>query len=320
MITELPVSFMASLAVVASALMIDLTVGEPPERIHLTVWMGRLISWLFSRVPSDGGIEKLWGVILGASTIAIFTVPVWILLNYLELQTNIVICVASSAVLLKPTIALKSLGRHVIPIAVSIREKNLEEARRLTQRIVGRNTKPLDLQHLISATVESIAEASVDGVTSPLFYFSLFGVPGAVAYRTVNTLDSMVGYQTPRYINVGRFSAKLDALVNYVPARLTGMLMIIACWLCDENWKSAFKTLKKDRTKTGSLNRGWTLAVMAGALDVQLEKIGSYALGFPKMPLSTEHIRRALRVVRATIFLFVFFVVIPLIFLVTLIV
>jgi adenosylcobinamide-phosphate synthase len=120
----------------------------------------------------------------------------------------------------------------------------------------------------------------------------------------------MVGYKDPQHINIGWFSARLDSLANYIPARLTAILMVLAAWLSHENWKSAWKILRRDKNKTESVNAGWPMSTMAGALTVQLEKTGSYVLGEKNEILSPEHVPRALHIMKLTAFLFVIVVVI----------
>jgi adenosylcobinamide-phosphate synthase len=170
---------------------------------------------------------------------------------------------------------------------------------------------------VISAAVESIAEGTVDGITSAIFYFALFGVPGAIAFRAINTLDSMVGYKDFEHVNIGWFSAKMDTIANYIPARLTAFLMIIAAWMLQKNWKKAWRTLKNDKGKTESLNAGWPMATMAGALNVRLEKPDFYMLGDEgsndPMP---NHIHQALQIMKLTTILFGMLIVPPLLILV----
>ena len=158
--------------------------------------------------------------------------------------------------------------------------------------------------------MESIAESTTDGITAPFFFFALFGVPGAFAYRVINTLDSMVGYKNEENRNIGWFSANLDTIANYIPARLTAYLMVAASFLLREKWRESWRILQRDKGKTVSFNAGWTISAMAGALDTQLEKQGYYALG-DDHGISPEHIPRALRVMTLTAVLFGLVVVLP---------
>ncbi|MDD3793099.1 MAG: adenosylcobinamide-phosphate synthase CbiB, partial [Candidatus Bathyarchaeota archaeon] len=179
--------------------------------------------------------------------------------------------------------------------------------------IVRRDPKSLNKKQITSAAVESIAESTTDGITAPFFFFALFGVPGAFAYRVINTLDSMVGYKNVEYQNIGWFSAKMDTLTNYVPARLTAYLMVVSAILLGENWRESWRILQRDKHKTASPNAGYTLSAMAGALNIQLEKQGYYTLGDDHGGISYDCIKRALQVMTSTAALFGLFVVLPIV-------
>jgi adenosylcobinamide-phosphate synthase len=191
-----------------------------------------------------------------------------------------------------------------------LKNNNLAEARKWLPFIVRRDPTELNERQIISAAVESIAESTSDGITAPFFFFALFGVPGAFAYRVVNTLDSMVGYKNIENKNIGWFSAKLDTIANYIPARLTAYLMVAASFLLGENSGESWRILQRDKGKTASINAGWTIAAMAGALDTQLEKQGYYVLG-DDHGLSPEHITRALQVMVLTAVLFGVVIILP---------
>jgi adenosylcobinamide-phosphate synthase len=186
----------------------------------------------------------------------------------------------------------------------------LVEARKWLPFIVRRDPNTLDEKHITSAAVESIAESTTDGITAPFFFFAIFGVAGAFAYRVINTLDSMVGYKNVEYGNIGWFSANLDTLANYIPARLTAYLMVAASYLLGESWRESLRILQRDKGKTSSVNAGWTISAMAGALNTQLEKQGYYTLG-DDHGITPEHINRALRVMTLTAVLFGVVVVLP---------
>ena len=140
-------------------------------------------------------------------------------------------------------------------------------------------------------------------------------MPLALAYRAINTLDSTVGYKDVYHINIGWFSAKMDTLLNYIPARITSILMILSAWILHEDWRSGWSILKRDRGNTESPNAGWTMSTAAGLFNVQLEKPGFYKIGDCKNRLLPEHIPRALNIMKITSILFLITVVLPLIFL-----
>ena len=300
------------LLIFALALLIDFTVGEPPDKLHPTVWMSRVIALLKPKTKSKNPrIEKLNGISVGIFIIALFAFPVYFVLSQVQRYFGFVIYIIVAAILLKTTFAIKCMERYTLPVAKAIEQGNIDEARQLLPYVVRRDPKKLDEQHMISAAIETIGEGTVDGITSPFFYFALFGVSGAIAFRAINTLDSMVGYKDPEHANIGWFSARLDTIANYIPARLTAFLMIVAAWLLHENWKDAWRILNRDKSKTESLNAGWTMSTIAGALSVRLEKPGFYTLGDDSNALSPKHVPQALCIMKLTAFLFGMFIVIP---------
>jgi adenosylcobinamide-phosphate synthase len=277
--------------------------------------MGRLATSLESRLrgvnPKD---DRRGGIFLVVVPLVVFTCSTYFLLFYLAEYVGLIVYTIASIVLLKLTFALKSMERHATSIVHAIERKDLEKARCLVSLIVSRDTSKLSEQQVISATVESVAESTVDGVGAPLFYFASLGVSGAVAYRVINTLDSMVGYKDRGYRHFGWFSAKLDTVSNFLPSRIIAILMVLSTLFLGEDWKNAWKIMIRDRNKTESLNAGYPMSTMAGALGVQLEKPGLYCLGDPRELLLTSHIFRSLRIMRTTVYLFILLVIIPLLF------
>lgn len=305
----------------AAVLTIDILLGEPPPRLHPTVWMGRVIDAIRSKLGCRSPrAEKLWGVLMALTVITLFTVPAYLALSLTLSHLGLMAYTMLAAIMLKPTLAIRSMCQHTAPILTAIKQKKLNEARTLVSRIVGRKTENLGEEHVISATVESIGEGTVDGVTSPIFYFALLGVPGALAYRAINTLDSMVGYKRDELANLGAFSAHLDTVANYVPARITALLMVLAAMLLTLDWRRCLTALKRDRAVTQSLNSGWPMSSMAGALGIWLEKPGFYILGAGNGPPRPQHIPSALTVMGLTTCLFVVFVAVPINLIVSLIV
>lgn len=301
------------LLIFALALLIDFAIGEPPDKLHPTAWMGKVIMLLKPKIKSENPqIEKLNGILLGLFTVTLFALPVYFILPLVQRYFGLVIYIIVASILLKPTFAIKCMERYTLSIAKAVEQGNINEARQLLLYIVRRDPKELDKQQIISAAIESIGEGTVDGITSPLFYFALFGVPSAIAFRVINTLDSMVGYKDPEHANIGWFSARLDTIANYIPARLTAFLMIVAAWLLHENWRGAWRILRRDKDKTKSLNAGWTMSTIAGALSIRLEKRGFYTLGDDSNALSPKHVPQALRIMKLTTCLFGVLIVIPL--------
>jgi adenosylcobinamide-phosphate synthase len=309
-----------SLLIFLLAFLIDMTVGEFPDRIHPTVWMGKVIAYFKPKIRSESSrVEMVNGILLGLGVILLFAVPAYLIIFLVQHFFGWIPYIVVSAIVLKSTFALKRMRQYTLPIADAIKKGDRSKARQLLPYIVRRDPTELSERHIISAAVESIAESTTDGVTSPFFYFALFGVPGAVAYRVINTLDSMLGYKDQEHRNIGWFSASVDTIANYVPARLTAVLMTAAALFLGENWRESRRILQRDKRNTASLNAGWTLSAMAGALSVQLEKPGFYKLGDGE-GLSPTHIMRAWRIMVLTAVLFGVLVVFPLLILKALIV
>jgi len=305
--------FVDSLLIFVLAFFIDVVFGEFPDRFHPTVWIGKAIAYFKPKFKSaNPRIEKMNGVLLCLLVILIVAVPVGLLLFGIRLFLGWIPYIVVSAILLETTFAVKCMRQYTVPIAEAIKNKDFDKARQRLYYIVRRDPTKLSEQQIVSAAVESIAESTTDGITTPFFFFALFGVPGAFAFRVINTLDSMVGYKDEEHMNIGWFSAKLDTIANYIPARLTAIMMVAAAGLLGENWRESWRILQRDKTKTNSVNAGWTMSAMAGALGVQLEKSGHYALG-DKGEISPEHITRALRVMELTAIMFGAIVIFPII-------
>jgi adenosylcobinamide-phosphate synthase len=303
--------FVDSVLIFVLAFLIDAVFGEFPDRIHPTVWIGKTIAYFKPKFKnSNPRIEKVNGVVLCLLVMLLAAVPVYLLLFGVRYFFGWIPYIVVAAVLFKTTFAARCMRDYTVPIAEALEKGDLDEAKRGLYYIVRRDPNKLNEQQIASAAVESIAESTTDGVTSPFFFFALFGVPSAFAFRVINTLDSMVGYKDQENINIGWFSAKMDTITNYVPARLTAVLMVAATMLLGENWRNAWRILQRDKTKTNSVNAGWTMSTMAGALSIQLEKSGHYALG-DKGDIKAEHIRKALRIMQLTAFLFGVTVILP---------
>jgi adenosylcobinamide-phosphate synthase len=303
--------FVDSALIFLLAFVIDAVFGEYPDRIHPTIGIGKVIAYFKPKLKNaNAKIEKANGVLLAVSVMLLVSVPVFLLLFWLRQSFGSIPYIIVGAVLFKATFAVKGMGHYTKPIASALKKNDLAEARKWLHFIVRRDPNTLNEKQIISAAVESIAESTTDGITAPFFFFALFGVPGAFAYRVVNTLDSMVGYKNVENKNIGWFSANLDTIANYIPARLTAYLMVAASFLLRENWRESWRILQRDKGKTASINAGWTISAMAGALGTQLEKQGYYTLG-DDHGISPEHITRALRVMALTAVLFGLVVVLP---------
>ena len=303
--------FVDSLLIFILAFLIDVVFGEFPDRFHPTVWIGKAIAFFKPKFKNENPrTEKVNGIVLCVLVILLVAVPVGVLLFAIRYFMGRIPYIVVAAVLLETTFAVKCMRQYTVPIAEALKNRDIDKARKGLYYIVRRDPTKLNEQQIVSAAVESIAESTTDGITTPFFFFALLGVPGAFAFRVINTLDSTVGYKDPENINIGWFSANLDTAANYVPARLTALLMVAASALSGENWRESWRILQRDKAKTNSVNAGWTMSAMAGALGVQLEKSGHYALG-DKGDISPADITRALRVMELTAVLFGAVVVLP---------
>jgi adenosylcobinamide-phosphate synthase len=305
--------FVDSILIFALAFLIDVSLGEIPDHAHPTVWMGSIVSYVKPKMKTaNPKTEKLYGVFLCVGLIGLFAGTVYLIL-WAVVQIPFwgqVIYIIIGAVLLKTTFALKCMRNYTYPIEKGLKSLDMSEARKWLRFIVRRDPNKLDQRHIISAAVESIAESTTDGVTSPFFFFALLGVPGAMAFRVINTLDSMVGYKDPVNVNIGWFSAKMDTITNYIPARITAIFMVAASAIYGANWRNSWRILKRDKNKTASPNAGWTISAMAGALNTQLEKEGYYALGDGETSLP-EDISKSWRIMWLTAIIFGVIMVLP---------
>jgi adenosylcobinamide-phosphate synthase len=307
-----------SIIVIFFALTIDLTLGDPKNKFHPTAWIGSLIAKLTPSVknPSDK-LEKLGGIFI-IIILCVFVLSLIVLLDVgISLVTidylSVIISIIVGGVLLKTTIAIKGMEKHALAVVNALENNNILSARDNLSMIVKRNTKNLDKNHVLSGVVESISENTVDGVTGPLFYFGLFGLPGAFVYRVINTADSMIGYKTNIFKNIGWFAANSDKILNYLPSRLTGLVMILSAMILGNDWKRSYKIMIRDGKKTESPNAGYPMAAIAGALGTKFEKIDHYSLGDGTVSFSREHVIASINLMKVTSVIFCGIVVVPIV-------
>lgn len=266
------------LIIVIAALFIDALTGEASNRFHPVAWLGAFISLQLRIRPENGKAKQvIYGVAIVLFTLVIIVAPLYFLLSWIK-SLNVIIYLALSAYLFKNTFALRGLWEAVQKVKNSLQTLGLEAARHDVRALVHRNPNQLADRQLISATVESCAENLCDSFVAPLFYFAIFGVPGAIAYRIINTFDAMIGYHD-EWEFAGKFAARLDDMVNYIPARLSAILILAAAPLCQADASSGWKIMLSYHSKTESPNAGWTMSAMAGSLNAVLEKPGHYRLG-----------------------------------------
>ena len=305
----------AAVAAVPAALVLDLMFGDPRNRYHPTAWMGALIARL--TIPVQGHSRwhgRLAGTCAVLVPLCVATLLLLLLYVGLDVLTGLAHALAwgvAAAILLKSTIAIRGMEGHAMAVVAELESGRLDAAREKLAMIVKRDTANLDENHVYSAVVESISENMVDGVTGPLFYFGFFGVFGAVLYRIVNTADSMLGYRTSLLENLGWFAANADKILNLVPARLTGILVIPSSMLLGYDWRSSYRIMGRDARKPDSPNAGYPMAAVAGALDARLEKPGHYMLGDGRPGFTRRHVASAIALTKVTCCMFAAVVTVP---------
>jgi adenosylcobinamide-phosphate synthase len=311
----LTVLIAVSISVLILAIMLDLLIGDPSPnsplkstyKLHPTVVMGKLTKALepYFKNPNSK-IEKLNGVFLALIVILTFTLPVFFGLMFIYTWLDFLFYALVAVILLKLTICIKLETDWAKAAAKAIASGDLNEARKYSH-FSRRDSKDLTGSQISSAVIESMAENLIDFKLSPIIAYAFLGVSGAIAFRAVNTLDGMVGFKDREHINIGWFSANLDTVINYVPARLTAILIVLASAILGEDYKNAWAIARRDHAKTPSRNHGWPMAAMAGVLRVQLEKPGQYILGEQQELLSANKIIHALRIRDVAIMLCVLF-------------
>ncbi len=280
------------------ALVLDVAMGEPPNALHPVVWMGSFIA-LLMKAPVYTNRSKLfqflYGVGVVAVTVALFGAGAYFLLALLK-AVNVIAYVIAGAILFKMAFSVRALRTAAVGVKRRLTEGKLPEARSAVKALVGRDTSELDEGQIVSATVESVAENTCDSFVAPLFYFVFLGVPGALAYRAINTLDNSIGFRG-KYEYLGKFAARLDDVANFIPARITALIFVLAAFVRRKNGIHAWRIMLRDHNKTTSPNGGWTMGAMAGALDVRLEKVGHYRLGDPGDTLVPSKVDASLNIV-----------------------
>ncbi len=291
------------------AFVIDLAIGDPRRMPHPVRAMGRVIEWAESplrMLPS----ERLAGIVLTTLVVsATYISTSWVL--SMSLHQGLTLYFIIATITLYFTISVKSLADEAGSVVSALDSGDIAGARQRLSRIVGRDTENLDEPQIIRACVETVAEGTVDGIISPIFYASLCGPAAAMAYKAVNTLDSMVGYRNERYMRFGWASARLDDLANYIPARISFRLIAISSYICGKPVRECIHVATRDGHRHPSINSGIPEAAFAGALGVQLGGPSTYGgilsdkplIGDPKEPLTIERIEEAVNIAYVTSFL-----------------
>ena len=309
-----------SISVLILAIFLDLIIGDPSPwkpwkriyNLHPIVWLGQLTKKLKPHFKTrNAALEKFNGIILALIIIGIITIPTYLGIHYLYVFFGAIAYLFVALILFKFTICIKLETDGAIAVAKAIETNDLIEAKKYAH-FSRRDATNLSAPQIGSAVIESMVENLTDFKLSPFIYYAFFGLPGAVAFRAINTLDGMVGYKDKEHINTGWFSANLDNIVNYIPSRFTAVLMIISAAILGYDYKAAWKIAKRDHKRVQSRNHGWQMAAIAGALHIQLEKPGKYTVGDPLDIITSDKIMKSLKVRDLSIVLCIL-IVIPII-------
>ena len=288
---------------------LDLIIGDPVNWPHIVRWYGRLIALL------DGGLYRLKNKRLGGTILVVVVLAivasVSLSVEYIAFRIHPFLFFIIDGILCWQCLAVKSLRDETLKVYKPLKDNDIEASRYAVSMVVGRDTESLDISGVARACVETIAENTSDGIGAPLIYMGIGGGVLSCIYKAVNTMDSMIGYKNDRYINFGTCAARLDDVVNYIPARLTAFAMILAAYICGMDGSNAWRIFKRDRYKHASPNSAQTESVMAGALGVRLAGDASYFgkvhkkeyIGDALREIEVEDILRAHRLMQVTAYI-----------------
>lgn len=249
---------------------IDCILGDPYRLPHPVRAIGSFIALMEKQIRRKMPENLRTGGVILALTTLIFSVCVPALILLAGYIIDIRIGLVVESIMCYYMICTKCLKNESIKVYKSIKNKDIKKARYCVSMIVGRDTAVLDENGIIKATVETVAENTSDGVTAPIMYMAVFGTVGGFFYKAVNTMDSMIGYKNKKYADIGRFSAKLDDFLNFIPSRITAIIMIFSAYILGLDGKNAYRIWRRDRRNHESPNSAQTESVCAGALRVQL--------------------------------------------------
>ncbi|MBQ2636294.1 MAG: cobalamin biosynthesis protein [Methanobrevibacter sp.] len=302
------------------SLAIDLVFGELPGKIHPVVIIGSIIDFfkkIFIKIKNKtSGLLVVIGVFISVSII--------LYLIYLFSSINIILLFIVFTILLSSTYSVNMLLKTAVDVKNDLNE-SIEKARKSVSYLVSRNTDELTESFIVSAVIESLTENITDSYVAPVFYFFIFGIIILInplsnhlyylllvpmLYRASNTMDAMLGYKNDELANIGYVPAKLDDILNYIPARISGILVVVSAFLLSLDWKNSFNVMMRDARKCPSPNSGYTMASTAGALNIQLIKKDTYILGDDNKVIVADDISDAVKLSKLTIFLFTLIIII----------
>lgn len=254
------------------ALVIDYILGDPYNYPHPVKYIGKLISFFDKNmriVFKTPKMLKFAGFLTVIITVSVSFFTAYFIIYSLK-RINPILGYIAEIIIMWNCIALRCLDTEVMKIYNSLKERDIEKARKQISYLVSRDTESLDEKGIVKATVETATENITDGIISPIFYMIIGGAPLGIAYKAINTIDSMIGYKNEKYADFGFFGAKLDDVVNFIPARLTGFAMVIFAFITGKDYKNGYRIMIRDHNKSKSPNAGWTESVVAGVLGIEL--------------------------------------------------
>jgi adenosylcobinamide-phosphate synthase len=287
-----PSAVAAVVIVLFAALLVDRLIGDPHSHWHPVALLGRFIGWWGKPENYSPRFQRFVGVVFWLVTAVLFALPFYCFAVFAPWYLYLVI----APFLLKCCFAWRSLEEHTLMVVAALKE-GVQNGRAQVRMLVSRDTANLEREHILSAGYESMTENLTDSIISPLFYFSLFGLAGAAIFRAANTMDAMLGYRDQR-IRLGWCSARMDDILNFVPARLTVMLLLLYFAFMGK-FSDAVRVMHRDGNKRPGFNGGIVMAVMAGGTGIRFEKPGVYTIGDGEKTLDEagSDIIRASRVV-----------------------
>ena len=310
------VLWLDAILVVVLALAIDRYIGEVPNSVHPLRWMGNILAAIDRHVACRGSRKAvaigflsylLVFLIFTGIGLALTSLVRYGLTSAVSPLAGEVAWILVTAVLFKISFAIFSFRKHCDPICEDLDAGRVEDAASKVQMIVSRNTKGMDAEHIASSCCETVTENLVDSVYSPVLYFGILGLPGAVMFRCANLMDAMWGYLNDRYALLGRFPAKFDDVLGFVTSRVSPYFIALAGMMLGMDWRRSVPAARAEHTKTPSPNSGWSMTAAAAVLGISMEKKGVYVMGDGPMP-TTDDVRRCCRLIELSAMIFLLLV------------
>ena len=310
------VLWLDAILVVVLALAIDRYIGEVPNSVHPLRWMGKILAVIDRHVACRGSRKAvaigflsylLVFLIFTGIGLALTSLVRYGLTSAVSPLAGEVAWILVTAVLFKISFAIFSFRKHCDPICEDLDAGRVEDAASKVQMIVSRNTKGMDAEHIASSCCETVTENLVDSVYSPVLYFGILGLPGAVMFRCANLMDAMWGYLNDRYALLGRFPARFDDVLGFVTSRVSPYFIALAGMMLGMDWRRSVPAARAEHTKTPSPNSGWSMTAAAAVLGISMEKKGVYVMGDGPMP-TTDDVRRCCRLIELSAMIFLLLV------------